>query len=185
MALTSCSASEADWLVASRIPADRLITLGPEGFAAYARLRFIPDPTSPAQAESDVELDRDHLSDIDQAHRVLASLSAFTTTPEKCFFAAWTGGAEERSTSAGGGVFALPHRRYRLMRGPLTEIDSWEGPDAPAFVWPQDRAWCFTCDVDPHWAGIGASERAIRHLVADPVLDIVATRPDQPWPAYR
>ena len=51
------------------------------------------------------------------------------------------------------------------------------GPRAlvrPAVVWPADHPWIFTSDVDPHWAGIGASREAIKERLDDPVLDIVA-----------
>jgi hypothetical protein len=54
----------------------------------------------------------------------------------------------------------------------------------PALVWPADHAWCFVSDVDPHWAGIGASATAVEQLLADPVLDVVRADPDLPQPSY-
>ena len=54
----------------------------------------------------------------------------------------------------------------------------------PAFVWPADHAWIFVSDVDPHWAGIGASRAAIEELIDDPVLDVVAADPNLTQPYY-
>lgn len=52
MPLAVCSdLSPADWIVASDIPWTRLVTIGPAGFAAYARGRFIPDPIGTAVAD--------------------------------------------------------------------------------------------------------------------------------------
>jgi hypothetical protein len=59
------------------------------------------------------------------------------------------------------------------------------GPIAPpAFVWPAVRRWCFTSDVDPHWAGIGASIAAINALVSEASLDVLPARPDERQPLY-
>ncbi|HEX2893442.1 MAG TPA: hypothetical protein VHO29_05510 [Marmoricola sp.] len=52
MTLVPCSdASVVDWITRSSWPWDRLVTFGPEGFDAYARLRVIPDPEHEARAE--------------------------------------------------------------------------------------------------------------------------------------
>jgi hypothetical protein len=50
----------------------------------------------------------------------------------------------------------------------------------PAFIWPADRAWCVTNDVDPHWAGIAATAAAIDDLLASPALDMVRADPTNP-----
>jgi hypothetical protein len=90
-----------------------------------------------------------------------------------------------------GPLVDVPHRRYVLLRGPLDAIEAWETelgsghPIAPpAFVWPADRRWCFTSDVDPHWAGIGAEQRAVDALVAAPHLDVVPAHPAATPPRY-
>jgi hypothetical protein len=46
-------ASAADWFIQARTPCEQLINFGPPDFPAYARLRFIPDPTKPGQDEAD------------------------------------------------------------------------------------------------------------------------------------
>ena len=90
----------------------------------------------------------------------------------------------------------LPHRAYLLFHGAVSDIPDpgagwmWPGQPGshtadPAFVWPADHAWCLARDVDPHWAGIGASIPAINHLLADSRLDVVPADPRQDQPRYR
>ncbi|EME65188.1 hypothetical protein [Amycolatopsis decaplanina] len=78
----------------------------------------------------------------------------------------------------------VPHREYFLFSGRPADAGFW-GTPGPAFVWPADHAWCVAKDVDPHWAGIGATATTLDRLVADPRLDIVAADPDREQPAYR
>lgn len=187
MRLSYCSdITAADWLVRSGAPAERLITFGPSGFAAYARLRFIPDPPGPGQEDqADVDVPDDHPSDIAQTRRALSLLAAFTSTPQECYFCLWEGYSDAPLSPEmqQGPLVELPHRRYVLLRGALTDIDAWESDlgrgqtiAPPAFVWPADHRWCLASDVDPHWAGIGADQAAIDALLADPQLDVVPAR---------
>jgi hypothetical protein len=168
-------------------------TFGPSGFAAYARLRYIPDPTRPGQSESDVEVSEDHLCDLDQARLALAHLAPHTESAELCYFGLWDGYGDDKLAVGPGArvMLDLPHRRYLLMEGSLDALKVWETDLGrggllvpPAFVWPADHAWIFVSDVDPHWAGIGASRAAIENLMGDPVLDVVAADPDLPQPYF-
>lgn len=43
----------------------------------------------------------------------------------------------------------------------------------PTFVWPADHRWCYSSDVDPRWAGIGASAAAIEPLTRRSDVDVV------------
>ena len=183
----------AEWITGSTTPFEQLITFGPAGFAAYARLRFIPDPLEPGQNEADVGLPDDHLHDLVQAQLALHRLADFTESAADCFFLVWEGYSDvnfpPQVTEAW--LVVLPHRRYALFQGPLAGIDTFahqlgsgRSIAPPAFVWPADHRWCFTSDVDPHWAGIGANTAAIDALVSDASLDIVPARPDEPQPLY-
>ena len=91
--------------------------------------------------------------------------------------------------------YLLPGREFYLFRGPITDYgdygaaDLWPGQphsgfQPPAFTWPADHAWCVAADVDPHWAGIGATAAAIATLIADPRLDVVPADPEAPQPFY-
>ncbi|SHK78795.1 hypothetical protein [Actinacidiphila paucisporea] len=182
--------SAADWLSATDARPMRLITFGPAGFPAYARLRFIPDPAGPGLSEADAELPDDHPSDIEQARTVLLALGE---SAEPCFFCVWEGygGSFFGPESLRGPLVELPHRRYALYAGALGDIAAWERDfgaghpcPPPAFAWPADHRWCFTSDVDPHWAGIGATDRVIDALTARTDVDVVRARPEQAPPAY-
>ena len=184
----------ADWLVGSGTPFDQLVTFGPAGFEAFARLRFIRDPRSPQEEEADVDKLIDHPSDISQTRRALHRLARFTSTPDLCYFCLWEGYSDVPLPPAAqrGPLVEIPHRRYALLRGAVLDIDSWEAVlgagrsiPPPAFVWPADRRWCFASDVDPHWAGIGAARVAIEALVSDPDLDAVPASPADEQPVYR
>lgn len=85
----------------------------------------------------------------------------------------------------------LPYRRSALLHGSVSDIDGWADElggglsiAPPAFVWPADHSWCFACDVDPHWAGIGGPPAAVDALVGDPHLDVVPARPTEAQPVY-
>jgi hypothetical protein len=184
--------SAADWIVQADIPWTRLVEFGPPAFPAYARLRFIPDPTKPGQAEGDVNIADDHPSDMQQIERALDHLRRFTATPEDCYFCVWEGYSDVYFPPSvlNGPLVTIPHRRYFLLHGSLTDLGSWDetlggaGYHPPAFAWPADHSWCLASDVDPHWAGIGAEQAAIDALLNAPELDVVPARPTEPQPTY-
>ncbi|GIF14901.1 hypothetical protein [Actinoplanes teichomyceticus] len=194
MALTPCTdLSAARWLVDDDQPWARLVTTGPAGFPAYARLRFLPDPAYPGQHEADVVTDDDAPAEAEQLRTALTALAGHTTTPGDCYFCVWEGWGRWLTEVFPAEVLAgpkveVPGRAFHLFRGPLADF----GPEAatagwpdPAFVWPADRAWCVADDVDPHWAGIGGSEAAIAELLTTPGIDVVRTTPDEAVPFYR
>lgn len=89
-----------------------------------------------------------------------------------------------------------PLRTYFLFRGSLTDFGDWGAADYlpgmprtdmpnPAYVWPAGHAWCLANDVDPHWAGIGASAAAIDELLQTEGLDITRSDPTEPQPEYQ
>jgi hypothetical protein len=90
----------------------------------------------------------------------------------------------------------IPSRDYFLLEGDVSDLADWDATRAwlgqrslldvpPAFMWPADHAWCIACDVDSHWAGIGAASTALDELLADPRLDVVAADPRAVQPEYR
>lgn len=197
MALKPCTGlSPADWITTSELPWWQLVTLGPAGFEAYARLRFIPDPEFDGQSEGAVEVSADHPSDIAQLRTALALLAGYTSTPDSYYLAYWDGwGLEhfppdvQRSPQ-----LQVPERSYYLLRGQANDLmgksesrpdqPDQHAPPRPAFVWPADRAWCITADVDPHWAGIAASHATMSQLFAGTNLDLVPTDPGVDQPHY-
>jgi hypothetical protein len=201
----SSDLSSADWIVASDIPWPRLVTIGPSGFAAYARVRFIPDPIREDQRESEADLDASP-DEVDPWRALLGLLAANTADPDNCSFGLWDGwgfpeSAHRWPTFGVPRDAQLPPRSYFLFRGSLSDAAIWGGgapadagiwglPEfsrggAPAFVWPSDQTWCIAADIDPHWAGIGASVPLIERLIGDPRLDAVQADPADKQPTYR
>jgi hypothetical protein len=183
--------SAADWISHAHVPWEQLANFGPSDFPAYARLRFIPDPTKPGQAEGDVDVVEDHPSEMQQTLRALDHLRRFTATPEDCYFCVWEGyPISFPPTVLDGPMVTIPHRRYFLLHGSLTDLSSWEatldgvGDFPPAFAWPADHSWCFARDVDPNWAGIGGEQAAIGTLLNAAELDVVPAQPTESQPTY-
>lgn len=192
MTLTMCQELEVfNWIAHSDTPLWQLIYFGPRGFAASARLRFIPDPTGPGQAEADADVGEAHPPDIAQMQRALRLLAGSTEPSMDWYFCVWDGYGEiTRPTNSAPRYVAVPHRRYALLQGDLSDVDTWseqlghEVDFPPAFAWPADQSCCFASDVDPHWAGIGGSQDAIDRLVRDEILDVVPVDPEADQPVY-
>ncbi|WP_459643588.1 hypothetical protein [Kineococcus sp. NUM-3379] len=191
MSVSPCrDVSAAGWIESSRQPWHRLVSLGPAGFAAYARLRFVPDPTWPGQFEGDVALGPgpDAPSENDQVRAALTVLAAHTATADRCFFAVWDGWGLVPTDEATPRM-RVPNRDHLLFEGSASDLGdsrqwdrvlrprdgrgTWADGPCPAFVWPADRAWCLTRDVDTHYAAIGASGAAVQDLLDLPHLDVV------------
>lgn len=158
MSLSLCTdISAADWLVGQDLPWYQLTASGPIGFPAYARLRFIPDPTYEGQRENDAEgpadtltpADDGYLTENDQFKIVAEILTPYTSTPEDCFFCLWDGWGQD-VIGDDLPMVKIPNRDYWLFRGALSDLGDWgsdvkmesyETVQNPAFMWPADRAW--------------------------------------------
>jgi hypothetical protein len=204
--LTVCSdVSPADWIVASELAWQQLVGFGPEGFAAHARVRFLPDPVREDQPESDADADASP-DEVDQWRAVLQLLGSVTAVSDDCYFGLWEGWgfpetARRWPTFGVPGNDQPPARSYFLFHGSLADAAVWGGGvpagagiwgstefsrgGAPAFVWPSDHTWCVAADIDPHWLGIGASPPVIARLIDDPRLDAIEAAPADQQPAYR
>ncbi|WP_407342189.1 hypothetical protein [Pengzhenrongella phosphoraccumulans] len=213
MALVPCTdLSAAGWIADNDQPWDKLVSFGPSGFSAYARLRFIPDPEHEGQSENDVDHDVERSPEAHVLCMAVDGLAGWTSTPDDCYFLLWDGWYSDLYGSDGparpsrapafprsvldGPKVVLPNRAFLLFRGPLSDFGNWGAAvqwpgqprshmPGPAFVWPADHAWCVTKDVDPHWAGIGADALAITSLMADDRLDVVYADPSEQPPRYR
>jgi hypothetical protein len=188
----------AAWITDDRRPWHRLVTLGPSGFDAYARLLFLPDPAAPGQWEADVESENTAARETNLLQRVIRELTPRTNGPEHLFFAVWDGWGFQPVDGPASAWSPVAERDYHLFSGASDDLgdqDAWSAaihhptslaataPD-PAFVWPPDRAWCLTRDVDAHFATVAASAEVIDRLLTLPGLDLVPTSPDQDPPRY-
>lgn len=185
-AATWITDSDEDWTV--------LAGFGPGNLPGYVRVRILPDPEEPFTSEAEAPqvpgaLDEHALLDV-----ILDVLGRHTTTPDRAWFALWDGWGH--TVPGFRPMMRIPHRAYFLFQGPLAAVgrwgsqervpadDPWAGPLLPAFVWPDDRAWCLAKDVDPHWFGIGAPAAAVQELMDRPELDVVKADPGQAQPFY-
>lgn len=69
-------------------------------------------------------------------------------------------------------------REFYLFAGPLGAYRDFA--DDPSYWWPQDRAWCVCTDVDFNWAYLAGSAGCVAEVLAAPVIDAIATKPDNP-----
>jgi hypothetical protein len=193
VSLTPCSdLSAADWITGSDLPWQQLVTFGPRKFRTYARLRFLPDPTSAELREP--SLGSDAPDEYDLLGIALEVLGEHTRSPGAVYFCVWDGW-ETTPALRDAPKVEVPARSYFMFRGALADFGTWRGPDMapirpgnhaplPAFIWPSDHAWCIANDVDPHYAGIGCSPEAIAQLLAHPALDVVPADPSEQQPHY-
>ena len=146
VSLAICSDfSPASWIVTSDVPWDRLVTLGPAGFAAYARVRFIPDPTHQGQRESEADLDASPGED-EQWRALLQLLATETSDPSDCY-----------SVSGKGGGF-----RSRLAGGPPSVFPAALGSQPAASFCFAGRSRRLRSGVSPQRLGSGAGRSSPR-----------------------
>lgn len=185
----SSSPERADWLLATGLD----LVLGPAGYDAYARLPLLPDPAAPGQAEANApDWPDQYPRRLDLLVDAVDALTQHTASPEDACFLVWNSGVSDvwRAKRAGARV-AIPHRTPSfLAEGSLADLPEWhraldlDDYDAPSFIWPQDRAWCLTFDVDPHFATAAGSPAAVETLLAVPRLHAVRAAPGEPPPFY-
>lgn len=171
--------SAADWLTERAQPWPKLAGFGPPVFAAYARLRFIPDPTAPGQQEGDVpDGECDVPSRLDQLRLVTKVLRGHTATPEDSYHCLWEGVANDirgdgrnfRVNRQTGEMRELPRAQpafapevlagpmvrlencdYFLFRGSLSEVGQWGAADSRPGLPRDDLAPAFVWPADRAW----------------------------------
>lgn len=152
MSLTACSdLSPAGWIVTSTLPWQRLVEFGPSGFPAYARLRFLPDPTSAGQSENEADGDGEGG---DQLATLLELLATRTRRPDDCYVCVWEGYGD----NAGAGPAELgevyrdqdgvapapaPAGQQLLARPGLDPAAALREPQAPRVVVPNRAYYLF------------------------------------------
>jgi len=172
MALTACvDVSPARWIVTSELPWQQLVGFGPAGFGAYARLRFVSDPTREGQAEADAEVIN---GEAQQLRTLFDVLAQHTRSPHDCYFCVWdgSGGIVEHGFSVPandidavpdrdphaqpapvpeqalppplpGPRVDVPNRSYYLFQGALSEAGDWTTPAGwPAPALPRHHQHC-------------------------------------------
>lgn len=166
-----------------------------------------PEPWSPTSALWPLGGPPEGHLALPQLEALCRALAPHTTTPDRCLIAMWEGwgalnGGSIRVTVVDGRTtstepvpraftdaewaaprFRLPDRDYVLIAGPLDAVpDVARGTlddhgQSPALVWPEDRAWCVSTEVDVDSTVVGGSRSAIDAVLADPALEAFEVRP--------
>lgn len=183
----------ADWIASSMLDWATLVEFGPSGFPAYARLRFLPDPSRPGQSENDAP---DEGEERDAWRRrqwavLMRILARHSSTPQDCYVCVWEGysssdpdeviGTQQAPTD---GLQRMP-LQYRddpaghWARAPMSPR---KRPSTPMVVVPNRRYYLFRGTVEDaaRWREDGSSdELRVEHVrLRPPELAFV-------WPADR
>ncbi|MET3949135.1 hypothetical protein ABIB49_003861 [Arthrobacter sp. UYCu512] len=113
-------------------------------------------------------------------------LSRHTSTPEKCFFAVWTGYSGIRNELAGAPVVVLPpEREMYLLEGNINAAA--ETVDEPSFRrslnwWPADQRWCVRNDIYADSVYVAGSPECISDLLHETRLETLSVTRTDPHP---
>lgn len=115
-------------------------------------------------------------------------LAAHTTTPDACFVGVWEGRGWLEPRRFRTLRLQLPERVHLVFEGPLEAVDDvgWTNFDgsfvreAPSIIWPADRAWFVSTDVDQDSTFVGGSRGLLEALVADRRLEVWPVAPTDP-----
>ena len=65
-------------------------------------------------------------------------------------------------------MLELPHRDYHLWHGRLAAARALErGHYSPTLMWPEDRSWFLSSDIDSAFSEVGGSRAALAPMLAD------------------
>jgi hypothetical protein len=136
------------------------------------------------------------------AHRLAELLASHTATTDRVWFCVWDGWGELnilpredsvlssvgplrpkgplrprrlRDPSTPAPTITLPHRRYHLFRGELSDIEQSFGADpfwlSANMCWPDDRAWFVATDIDFAWTYLGGTSKCVATVLADAEIE--------------
>lgn len=113
--------------------------------------------------------------DYEVASALAGVLAGHTSTPDKCYFAAWVGYSGIRADLANAPVVILPpEREMYLLEGPVgAAAEAIDEPPSRRSLrwWPADRAWCVGNDLYADSVYVAASQECITALMDDPRLE--------------
>jgi len=136
---------------------------------------------------------------LDDARALVHVLARHTTTPERCWFAAWegfgslkdgsmvivgvSGAAAEpaspefyREKPTEHRTLKLPNRGYYLATGRLeAALETVYGVrcdyQSASLWWPDDQAWCVATEIDFDWTYVGGSKECVAAVLSSPALE--------------
>lgn len=114
----------------------------------------------------------------DDAGVLVGMLAAYTTSEQPCWYCLWDGYGWVPTAAR----VQLPMREYLLYTGSvaaaLAFVDSWR--QTPNLWWPEDRTWCVASEIDLPWSYLAGPEELIQTVLADPRLEALPAKPDDP-----
>lgn len=134
----------------------------------------------------------------DDARALVGILAGHTADEQRCWYCVWDGyGLDPAAAFAGrtdptvlpdpvpgdvssGPRVRLPARDYLLYAGPLAAARAVVDAPSPNLWWPEDRAWCVASEIDLPWTYLGGPEDLVEKVLADPRLEALPARPDDP-----
>lgn len=107
----------------------------------------------------------------------LVPILARHTTSSNAWFLLWDGWGDlnERAFALAPKVHHEGQDLY-LLSGQLGAYQ--ESRHVPYYFWPEDRAWCLCSHCDFYWCYLAGSAACVEDVLAVPVLDAFALRPD-------
>ena len=129
------------------------------------------------------EIRRPYLSlENDEFEALVRALRDFTATPDQLYVAMWTGRGilEDHKPKV---QLSFRDADYVLLKGSLDSVmqflgwiedDLWYA-QAPDLMWPEDRAWVFSSDIDSLDSCVAGSRDCIDAVLAIPELEVLQT----------
>ena len=168
------------------------------------------DPEAPDVGLPRPEASEGHLPDPPRS-RLARLLAGATTTPEACWFGVWDGYGQLHGSPAvvrlgsgrrrwwtprrqripgrappevlDGPRVRAPGRRYLLLRGPLTAVETITdrlGRQSPNLWWPEDRSWFLVTEIDFTWTYLAGSASLVSSVEQDDGIEALRTDLDHP-----
>lgn len=119
----------------------------------------------------------------DDAGALVGILAGHTAGEQRCWYCVWDGYGLDPAVPgdmSSGPRVRLPARDYLLYAGPLAAARAVADAPAPNLWWPEDRAWCVASEIDLPWTYLAGPEDLVEKVLADPRLEALPARPDDP-----
>lgn len=108
---------------------------------------------------------------------VADTLSNFTSTPSRCYFAFWEGNTSLDSIRTEVSPVSIGDYRYYVVAGPLSRATTRFHGLRPHMWWPEDRTWFVAAHFDFTSTFIGGPRTCADRLITSPSLEAWETSP--------
>jgi hypothetical protein len=116
-----------------------------------------------------------------EAEVLMSLLRPMTRSPDRCYFAIWSGYGGIEALWPGAARLEIPYRTYILLGGTLDDAtQSLEPPPREQranLLWPEDHSWFVTTEIDHRWTYVGGSAALIHDITTEARLEVFPTDP--------